>query len=47
MIEKGVVATRQLAKRQITWLRREKDAIWFDSNLNNLFDRVIANLMVK
>lgn len=26
MIEKGIVATRQLAKRQFTWLRRETDA---------------------
>ncbi len=46
MIEKGIVATRQLAKRQITWLRREKDAMWFDSNQNNLFDRIIAHLKV-
>lgn len=27
---KGIVATRQLAKRQITWLRKEPDAIWLD-----------------
>lgn len=26
MIEKGIAATRQLAKRQFTWLRRETDA---------------------
>jgi tRNA dimethylallyltransferase len=31
MKEKTVIATRQLAKRQITWLRRWKDAAWFDS----------------
>ncbi len=31
MIFKGIVATRQLAKRQWTWLRKEKDAIWLDS----------------
>ena len=30
MIFKGVVATRQLAKRQWTWLRKEKNAIWLD-----------------
>ena len=30
MIFKGVVATRQLAKRQWTWLRKEQDAIWLD-----------------
>ena len=27
----GVVATRRLAKRQLTWFRREADAHWFDS----------------
>ncbi len=29
-IFKGVAATRQLAKRQLTWLRKEPDAIWLD-----------------
>jgi len=28
--EKAVVATRQLARRQLTWLRAEPDASWFD-----------------
>ena len=27
---RGIAATRQLAKRQITWLRGEQDARWFD-----------------
>lgn len=31
MVERGIVVTRQLAKRQLTWLRNEKDAIWLDS----------------
>ena len=26
--EKGITATRQLAKRQLTWLRKEPDAVW-------------------
>ena len=30
MINRGVYATRQLAKRQITWLRKEKDANVYD-----------------
>lgn len=30
LIHKGVVATRQLAKRQFTWLRSEKDLTFFD-----------------
>jgi tRNA dimethylallyltransferase len=29
MIEKGVAATRQLAKRQLTWLRSWPDLCWF------------------
>jgi tRNA dimethylallyltransferase len=30
-IEKAIAATRQLAKRQLTWLRRRERAQWFDS----------------
>lgn len=29
-LEKAVAATRQLAKRQLTWLRKEADALWYD-----------------
>ena len=29
-IFKGIAATRQLAKRQLTWLRKEPNAIWLD-----------------
>ena len=31
--EQGIAATRQLAKRQFTWLRGEADARWFDPQL--------------
>jgi tRNA dimethylallyltransferase len=30
--EKTIVATRQLAKRQLTWLRSEQEVRWFDSS---------------
>jgi tRNA dimethylallyltransferase len=30
-IEQAIAATRQLAKRQLTWLRRRERAQWFDS----------------
>ncbi len=30
MREKGITATRQLAKRQLTWLRKEQDAVWLE-----------------
>ena len=31
MRERAVIATRQYAKRQLTWLRSEPDAVWLDS----------------
>jgi tRNA dimethylallyltransferase len=31
MIERGIIATRQLAKRQFTWLRSWADVEWLDS----------------
>lgn len=30
MVEQGIAATRQLAKRQYTWLRRETEADWYE-----------------
>ena len=30
MVQHSIIATRQLAKRQVTWLRKEKNAVWFD-----------------
>ena len=30
MVERGIIATRQLAKRQLTWLRAEQDCHWLD-----------------
>lgn len=32
-IHKAVVATRQMAKRQLTWLRSHRDGVWFDSTV--------------
>jgi len=34
LADRGIFATRQLAKRQITWLRSEFDAFWRDPGLN-------------
>ncbi|WXL25204.1 tRNA (adenosine(37)-N6)-dimethylallyltransferase MiaA [Ectopseudomonas mendocina] len=37
MCERGIIATRQLAKRQFTWLRGWRDVHWLDSsNCDNL-----------
>ena len=38
--ERAIFATRQLAKRQITWLRSELDARWFDPDRSTLGDDV-------
>lgn len=40
MCERAVVATRQYAKRQLTWLRSETDLVWLDADAPRLFDRV-------
>lgn len=40
MIFKGIVATRQLAKRQWTWLRKEDNAIWLDSTQEGYLDKI-------
>ncbi len=44
MIEKGIIATRQLAKRQHTWLRSEQDLIIFDSLAANVDAQVLKYL---
>jgi len=38
---KGVVATRQLAKRQLTWLRSWPDVNWLDSEASNLVSHAL------
>ena len=44
LLEKGIVATRQLAKRQITWLRSMPDNIELDCLTHNLAQRVLTAL---
>jgi tRNA dimethylallyltransferase len=44
MRQKAVIATRQLAKRQLTWLRRETDALWYDSSAEKEQDSVIQDI---
>lgn len=39
-IFKGIAATRQLAKRQLTWLRKEPDAIWLDPMESDYLDKL-------
>lgn len=42
MIDKGIAATRQLAKRQFTWLRKETDAIALQTGQVNLVELALA-----
>lgn len=44
MIEKGIIATRQLAKRQFTWLRRETDFIHCNAFEMGAFERLLKRL---
>ena len=45
--EKGVAATRQLAKRQLTWLRSMKDVTEFDCLAEDVADQVFACLQLR
>jgi tRNA dimethylallyltransferase len=44
MVRQAVVATRQLAKRQLTWLRQESDAMWYDPTEESAQDSVIGEI---
>ena len=44
MVFRGVVATRQLAKRQMTWLRGWKDISWLESGDVQNFELIKAQL---
>ncbi len=44
MSERGIVATRQLAKRQFTWLRSEPRLQWFSTFENNLLEKMLKFL---
>lgn len=45
MKEKGIAATRQLAKRQLTWLRSWPNVQWFDSEDPELLKKVSDYLL--
>jgi tRNA dimethylallyltransferase len=42
--EQGVAATRQLAKRQLTWLRAMKEVVEFDCLAEDLGHQVLTHL---
>jgi tRNA dimethylallyltransferase len=41
--EKAIIATRQLAKRQFTWLRRQTDVSWLETGDKLVKDKVLAS----
>ena len=41
-VERALIATRQYAKRQLTWLRAESDAYWVDPQSADAVARVAA-----
>ena len=43
MIEKSIIATRQLAKRQLTWLRKETSCNFYDID-SAIYQKVLKNL---
>lgn len=43
MSEKAIIATRQLAKRQLTWLRKEKNCNFIDVN-SAIYPNILKNL---
>jgi tRNA dimethylallyltransferase len=45
MLDKAIVVTRQLAKRQLTWLRSEKQLSWFDT-LNADFETKVLRFLL-
>ncbi len=44
MGRRAIVATRQLAKRQLTWLRQERDALWYDPCWEKVQEAVIGEV---
>jgi tRNA dimethylallyltransferase len=44
MAEKAIIATRQLAKRQFTWLRRETDAVNLETGQDGLLAKVLMEI---
>jgi tRNA dimethylallyltransferase len=44
LVEKGIIATRQLAKRQFTWLRKQSTASHYQSEDPELLSHVLSDL---
>ncbi len=47
MVSKGVAATRQLAKRQLTWLRKWSDVTWLASDDEHIIEAALKNIRLR
>lgn len=47
MVERAIIATRQLAKRQITWLRSWRGLTWLNPLQNDINEQAIAALSAQ
>lgn len=47
MVEKGIIATRQLAKRQLTWLRADRELHWLDAHDPALMQSALEYLTTR
>jgi tRNA dimethylallyltransferase len=43
-VRRGIVATRQLAKRQMTWIRSEAGLTWVDPNAPGAFEQWVCEV---
>jgi tRNA dimethylallyltransferase len=43
-VERAIIATRQFAKRQLTWLRRETGQLSYDAEAENVTIRVLSDI---
>ncbi len=44
MVQRAIIATRQLAKRQLTWLRAEKDVQWLETRGADVYSVLVKLL---
>jgi tRNA dimethylallyltransferase len=47
LVAGGTAATRQLAKRQITWLRKEADAVWLEPGDQSAMEARVGELAAR
>lgn len=45
MVQQSIIATQQLAKRQMTWLRSEQRCRWFDGTSPDLLDNILKFML--